>query len=715
MLSRTLRGPVLFLALSLSLLAGARTALAAPPVITNIVMVPSLTIESDLGVTNQIQFSTVLDTNDWQVLTNLLVLESPYRFFDVTAPPARQRFYRVFQTSTNLAGPAVSLAVEGFPSPQAAGVIGDFTVTARDASGRVATGYRGTIRFASTDPAAMLPGDYTFTAGDAGTHTFPATFRTAGTRGITATDTAAPGINGSQGGILVRSAAASTLVVAGYPSPQTAGVSGNFTVTARDAFGNVDAGYTGTIVFSSNDGAATLPVLTAFTAGDAGVKSFSATLRTAGARAITATDTATAAITGTQAGIFVNPAAAATLVVVGFPSPQSAGVTGSFVVTARDAFGNTASGYTGTIAFTSNDGAAILPANTAFTAGDAGVKAFTATLRTAESRAITATDTVAGAITGTQGNIVVTPGAATSLVVAGFPSPQIAGVAGTFVVTARDAFGNVATGYLGTVAFTSTDPAVTLPANTAFTAGDAGVKAFTATLRTAGTRAITATDTVVGTLTGTQGNIVVTPAAAAVLVVAGLPSPRTAGTAGGFIVTARDAFGNTATGYLGTIAFTSTDAAATLPANTAFTAGDAGVKAFTATLRTAGTRAITATDTVVAALPGTQSGIVVNAGPAATLVVTRFPSPQKAGTAGLFTVVARDAFGNTATGYLGTVTFSSSDPLATLPGNTAFTGPDAGLVSFSATLRTVGIQSITAKDLANAAITGTQSGISVTP
>ena len=47
------------------------------------------------------------------------------------------------------------------------------TVTAPlDAYGHVVTGYTGTVHFTSSDGQAVLPGDYTFTAGDNGGHTF---------------------------------------------------------------------------------------------------------------------------------------------------------------------------------------------------------------------------------------------------------------------------------------------------------------------------------------------------------------------------------------------------------------------------------------------------------------------------------------------------------------------------------------------------------------
>src|SRR5207244_1832539 len=72
---------------------------------------------------------------------------------------------------------------------------------------------------------------------------------------------------------------------------------------------------------------------------------------------------------------------------------------------------------------------------------------------------------------------------------------------------AKDAFGNTAAGYAGTVHFTSSDAQAVLPADSTLTKG---VGTFSATLKTAGTQSITATDTVTSSITGTQSGIVVT-------------------------------------------------------------------------------------------------------------------------------------------------------------------------------------------------------------
>lgn len=69
--------------------------LGAAPVLTDVVMAPRLTIQSDTNVLNQIQYSTRLTSGNWATLTNLPVSQSPYWFADLAAPPAPARYYRV--------------------------------------------------------------------------------------------------------------------------------------------------------------------------------------------------------------------------------------------------------------------------------------------------------------------------------------------------------------------------------------------------------------------------------------------------------------------------------------------------------------------------------------------------------------------------------------------------------------------------------------------
>src|SRR5207302_750960 len=94
------------------------------------------------------------------------------------------------------------------------------------------------------------------------------------------------------------------------PSTSTAGSSFSLTVTAQDANGNTAKGYTGAITFNSTDTKAVLPANYTFTGADAGIHTFSVTLKTAGSQSITATDALTSSIKGSQTGITVNAAAA---------------------------------------------------------------------------------------------------------------------------------------------------------------------------------------------------------------------------------------------------------------------------------------------------------------------------------------------------------------------------------------------------------------------
>ncbi len=203
-----------------------------------------------------------------------------------------------YNTSMLSAGLGTALVVTGFPSATTAGAASAFTVTVQNLDGSTATSHAGTVHFSSSDPRAVLPADYTFTAADQGVHAFSAILKTAGSRSLTATDTVTGRIAGSEAGIVVNPAAASLLVISA-PSSVTHGVAFSLTLTVADAYGNVVTGYVGTVHFTSSDSTAALPANYTFTAGDAGVHTFvnKTTLRKRGTRSITVTDTHNSGLT----------------------------------------------------------------------------------------------------------------------------------------------------------------------------------------------------------------------------------------------------------------------------------------------------------------------------------------------------------------------------------------------------------------------------------
>jgi hypothetical protein len=484
------------------------------------------------------------------------------------------------------------------PGVVTAGVPFTFTVTAFDQFGNFAPAYTPTVTFSDkldtgvfnppADPGATLPAAYTFTAADAGVHQFTATLTTAGTTALL--------VNSSQGvrDIAVIAAPENQLRLTNTPTTVTAGVNFGFTFQALDPFGNLVAGFSDTMLFSSSDPRAMMPPVMP---GQNNM-TLLGTLKAAGTQSITVTDESNPAIAPQSATITVTPAAVSSLIIATRAS-AIAGIAQPMSVTARDPFGNIVPSYTGTVHFSSSDSRNTVPGDYTFTAADAGTHVFSVTMAAAGSQSLTVQDTVS-AIAGTT-FITVTQAAAANLIVSGFPA-TVAGVAKSFTVTAYDSFGNVATGYTGTVVFSSSDVQAGLPARYTFAPGDAGSHTFTATLKTAGAQSISVADASKSTIRGIQSGIAVTHSTATHFAIAG---PSTAATGKSFLITvsALDAFGNVDSGYLGKVHLAAT-VSTSLSSNYSFTAGDAGIHTFSVTLNTAGAQTISVSDTLNSSIFG---------------------------------------------------------------------------------------------------------------
>ena len=509
-----------------------------------------------------------------------------------------------------------SLTVSGYPVPAVAGVPHNFSVTAKDTFGNTATGYTGTVHFTSSDAQALLPNNYTFVGGDNGTRSFSATLKTTGPRSITATDTLSSSISGTQSGITVNAAAASQVRVetaangSGTIVPAQSVIAGHsITIYAvgRDQYGNY-AGNPDNVTWSMTEktgGAdgdlAPLP--------DSKGAIFSGHLMgTLKLRAISG------GLTPVDSGkITIVPK----LSVTGYVN-STAGTADNFTVTSQDILGATVTNYTGTIHFTSSDSQAVLPDNYTFVSNDNGIHSFSATLKTAGTQSITATDTLNSTISGTQSDITISANVKNKLIWGTQPAATV--TAGdnwqAFTVNIVDQFGNptVATDSVtiipssGSLGGTLSQPAV------------GGIATFNNITRTT-TGSLTLTATSGTLLAPPSDSVTVNPASVSSLTVSGYPVPAVAGVPHNFSVTAKDTFGNTATGYTGTVHFTSSDAQALLPNNYTFVGGDNGTRSFSATLKTAGPRSITATDTLNSTISGTQSGITVNSAAASQVRV----------------------------------------------------------------------------------------------
>jgi hypothetical protein len=310
-------------------------------------------------------------------------------------------------------------------------------------------------------------------------------------------------------------------------------------------------------------------------------------------------------------------------------------------------------------------------------------------------------------VAGTSEVIAVSPAVANHFVVHA-PTSAAAGTPFLFTVTVQDPYSNFIPDYTGTVHFRSSDSGATVPTDTALTGGTG---AFSATLYTAGSQTLRARDTANNAVTGVSGNIAVSGAATHFVVSA--PSSVKAGSPMVVSVMAEDQFNRLASDYNGTAHFSSSDSQAALPAN-AILAG--GIGFFPAILKTAGSQTLAATDTGASTITGASNTIAVSSASANHFVVTAAPLPSYPGVPAayptipsaatsfantgapvIFTVSAKDPFGNLAPTYTGTVAFTTSDTGAgvVLPGASTLT---AGAGIFSATLATAGNQFITATD-----------------
>jgi len=567
------------------------------------------------------------------------------------------------------------------PTAATAGTPFSFTVTALDQFGNTDAAYNGIVHFTSSDAFATLPADTTLVNGVA---TRSATIQAAGNQVITATDTDSEGITGTSNLITVAPASTSHLLIDG-PADVPNGTPFGVIVAAQDQYGN--PAYMGEVHFTSSDPKATLPPnFTVFF----GVGPF-VTLKTAGPQTVTVTDVNNPA---NNATLSVNVAAGPpTHITMTAPATTISGAPFNFTVTARDADENVATGYTGILHFTSTDLAAHLPADTHITNGTGSLSA---TFYTGATQTLRAQDTANASFSATA-TIAVTANHFT------ITAPSTANAQAVFnaVVTAKDQLNNTVSGYTGTIHLTSTDPSAVLPADFTLTAG---TKQVIIKLRTSGLQTITATDTASPTVTGTSSSINVNPVVYK-LILSG-PTTATAGIVNTYIVNAADSVNNTVTSYSGTVHVTSSDPNAVLPGDVTLTNGTAS---FTVTFKTATTVFVTATDTVNSSIKGSFAGIVVSGGAASQFVVTA-PASTTSGAAFYATVTAKDAYGNLAKSYTGTVHFTSTDPLAVLPANTTLAN---GTKQVSVKLKTHGNQTVTATDIANTGITETSSMIAV--
>ncbi|HZN95597.1 MAG TPA: hypothetical protein VFB81_22950, partial [Myxococcales bacterium] len=172
----------------------------------------------------------------------------------------------------------------------------------------------------------------------------------------------------------------------------------------------------------------------------------------------------------------------------------------------------------------------------------------------------------------------------------GLAAIAVAGAQLVPVVTFRDPFSNVATGYTGVVTLTTTASSAVLPPPAAIGPGDGGSHAFLAQILSAGTASVTASDGAINC----SADVTVSPAAPR-YVVTFAGDVNASWTSSG-TVAVRDIFNNPFPTYAGVLHFTSTDAAGVPPADITLNGSEGGVAAFSFLFNSAGLQTLTVSD-----------------------------------------------------------------------------------------------------------------------
>ncbi|MGA3058495.1 MAG: hypothetical protein ABSE70_10755 [Candidatus Limnocylindrales bacterium] len=612
---------------------------------------------------------------------------------------------------------------------QTAGTAFSVRLTAVDAYGNVILSYSGAKTIAWSGPGNApngTPPSYpptatsvTFASG-VGTATGITLYK-AETPTLQARDSGAPTITGTAV-FTVNPRAISSLRLAAATTTPSAGQADNLTITALDTYGNTATSYTGAqcLTFSgpgSSPGGTPpgYPAQGSCAAGQSevtftnGVATPAVTLYKAETVNLVVSD-GSGHSNGAGLSLTVGPAGLNSFTIP-TPATQTAGIQFSVSLTAKDAYGNTKTDYTGAqcVAFSgpanSPDGQhpPVYPAQGSCVAGSAvtfanGIAAAVSmTLYNAStSTVITATDAPTGK-SGSSGPFTVNgTGAQTRFVILPATTTPVAGATDNLTIIMGDPYGNPVTTYTGshnlTFAGASTIgtyvPTVTNSGGTATNFGTATAITFTAGVATVSGSSngvmrlykVEAAPVTVRQSTGTAytSNALtfnVQPAAITTFTVV-TPGTQTAGTTFNVSITISDTYGN---GNVGTRCLTFSGPSnapdgtpPSYPAQGSCAAGQSEVN-FTAaptlvpiTLYRAGATTLTVTD-VTSGWSRTTGSFTVNPAAIDHFSMTAATTTPTAGATDNLTITAIDPYGNTATGYTGNhdLTFSGAGSIRT--------------------------------------------------
>ncbi len=675
-----------------------------------------------------------------------------------------------------------------------AGAADNLTVTAKDAKGGTVTTYTGshsiTFSGAPAGPNGTVPtvadssgAAIAFGAATALTFTSGAAAVSSSTNGVMKLyKSGATSIEASDGttstatplAVTVATATAAKFVPTAASATPTAGEADNLTITAFDAYGNLATTYVGSknLTFSGATAIGTFkPTVTnssgtatafgtataiTFSAGVATVstgKNGAMTLYKAESPSISVTDGTVT--TATPLAVTVSPATAAKFALTATTTTPTAGAADNLTTTAQDAYGNTATSYTGSHSLTfsgpvaSPSGEVPTVSNSAGTdipIGSATALSFSAGVATAsagKNGEMTLFKSGAanlkvndGTLTEATLTLTVAPATAAKLALTAVATTLAAGESDNLTVTALDTYGNTATAYAGSKNLTFSGaatvginkPTVTNNSGTGVATAFGSVTAITFTtgvatvsaakngqmkIYAAGKASINVSD---GTISSAAPlEVTVSPLTATKLGLTAATATPAVGEADNLTVTAQDTYGNADPTYTGAKSLTYGGASASPAGNsptvsdssgnavafgsatpTSFSAGVASVSGSAngvMKLYKIGAATITVSD---GALSGTLA--TTTASTATKLILAAASTTPAPAVADNLTITAQDTYENTVTTYTGAknLTFSgaSLSPNGTAPTVANSSGTATNFGTATAITFTAGVASV---------------------
>ncbi len=674
------------------------------------------------GITNPAAGSYAASTFSIATSTDT-VAASPASAAIISGAPTKLAITSLNNGSNPTAGSAFSVSVQVQDSnnnPAPATQATDVSLSLKTGTGTLGGTTAGTV---SAGSSTVTINNVTYTKAESGV-----VLTATRTGGDTLTD-------GDSASFTVNPGSADHLTFTSSTADLTSGSARTLTVEVRDANNNKVTTDNGrTITFAKQSGTGTVTGLGTATTSSGGA-SKSVTGQTAGS--ITIEATATGLTTGTTTFTIV-AGSADHLTFTSSTTDLTSGSARTLTVEVRDANNNKVTTDSGRSISLSRQGGSTGTvddlASSVTTSG--GTASDSVTAHTAGSITIKATSQ---GLTSATTTFTIVPGPADHLSFIGNSSNALtSGDSRTLTVDVRDANENLVTDNGRTVSFAKQSGAGTVSGlpGTDTTSGGNASKSVTGLAAGSITIEATASGLTTGTVTFTINagafsklQLLVpgeTAAPGSASGKTGTPTAQTAGSAFTVTVNAVDANWNLVNTVTDTVSLSSSDANATLPANAALVAG---TKDLSVTLKTAGSRTLTASDLsdgtkssatspAITVDPGAFSKLQLlvpgeTAAPGSASGKTGTPTAQTAGSAFTVTVNAVDANWNVVGTITDTVHLESSDGNAELPADTALV---SGTTTLSVTLKTATPTTLTAADATDGAkSSATSPSITVVP